>query len=704
MAGFLRRNTWLVPLALAAGIAAVGYTTLRALEKHELELLRSQVETTVASASEALGIWAAENESTASFWGNEPRVAALTQQLAEIGRRAEDPPAALLAAPALAELRAILDPVTTHQGYMGWGIQGPTGRMIAAETGLDHYLGFVPAQLTDFHRRALEGWSGHTQPMIFEGPKTPYATIIAGAPVRSADGQAVGGLGFTLNPSEEFARLLEVARMGKSGETYAFDANGVMVSPSRFEDRLREIGLLPEDPEISSALTIQVRDPGGDLTKGHAPEAPLAARGLTLAAASAIDEQLDGKITSNLDGYRDYRGIRVVGAWTWIPALHIGIASELDAAEAFAGLSAVRWRFGVLLALLTIATLGMLGYSRVLMRLRGKVEENRKLGRYRLQKKLGEGGMGSVYLAKHALLRRPTAIKVLDAEAAGDEGIARFEREVQVSSSLSHPNTIQIFDFGTTHDGTFYYAMEHVSGLTIAKLVASEGALPEERVLYILRQVAGSLAEAHSRQLAHRDIKPANLMLCERGGNFDFVKVLDFGLVRLLDQSDDLAITKTQNLTGTPLYMAPEAIENPKSLDARSDVYQLGAVAYYMLTGRPPFEGDTLVEVLSAHMTQAPTPLSEAATEKVSPELESIVMRCLEKDPQKRFADAGDLKAAFESCPKARGWTQVDARAWWANWVEEHPTELEDPDPTIDSGASGYSIDLVRRLTGTSRD
>jgi hypothetical protein len=698
MTRFLRRNAWLVPLTLAVAIAAVGATTLQAVEEHELELLRSQVETTVATAREALDIWTAENEGSARFWASDARVTALTAELADVARRAEDPGAALVAAPALAQLRSILDPVISHQGYMGWGIQSQSGMMLAAQSGLDHYLGFVPKELGEFQRKIFDGWSGHTQPMMFSGPKGPYATMIAGAAVRVAGGQAVGALGFTLDPAGQFARLFEVARVGGSGETYAFDADGTMVSPSRFEDQLQELGLLPEASELGSVLNLAVRDPGGDLTRGFVSETRPTARGLTLAAASAIA----GEAGSNLEGYRDYRGVRVVGAWTWLPELHIGITSEIDAAEAFAGLGAVRWRFGLLLGLLLVTTIGMFGYSRLVARLRSTVEENRELGRYRLQQKLGEGGMGSVYLAKHALLRRPTAIKVLDREATGEDGIERFEREVQVSSSLSHPNTIQIFDYGTTPDGTFYYAMEHVSGLTLAKLVESQGPMPEARVLYVLRQAAGSLAEAHSRQLAHRDIKPANIMLCERGGNFDFVKMLDFGLVRLLDQSDDLSITKSQNLTGTPLYMAPEAIENPKSLDARSDVYQLGAVAYFMLAGKPPFEGDTLVEVLGKHMRDAPAPFAGAAPGPVSEELEGIVMRCLAKNPEERFADAGELKAALADCARARAWTQADAREWWIHWVDEHPEALGDDDPTLDADASGYSIDLVRRLQGMS--
>ena len=191
--------------------------------------------------------------------------------------------------------------------------------------------------------------------------------------------------------------------------------------------------------------------------------------------------------------------------------------------------------------------------------------------------------MGKVYRARHALLRRPTAVKLLEAASASGEAVTRFEREVQAASSLTHPNTIAIFDYGRTPEGVFYYAMEFLDGITLGELVGEDGAQPESRVVFIMRQMVESLAEAHAAGMIHRDLKPSNVMLCERGGLRDFAKVLDFGLVRAED-SDDLTVTSVESLTGTPLYLSPEALESPETVSPRSDVYQLGAIAYYLLT------------------------------------------------------------------------------------------------------------------------
>jgi serine/threonine protein kinase len=309
--------------------------------------------------------------------------------------------------------------------------------------------------------------------------------------------------------------------------------------------------------------------------------------------------------------------------------------------------------------------------------------------------------MGTVYLARHALLCRPTAIKVLRGEQATAEAVARFEREVQVSSQLSHPNTIDIYDFGYTPDGTFYYAMEYLDGITLDRLIETEGPLPEARVLSIMRQACGSIAEAHDAGLIHRDLKPSNIMLCEIGGMYDYAKVLDFGLVREQEQAQDVALTDVTSLTGTPLYMPPEVVKHPDKVDVRADLYQLGAIAYYLLAGRPMFTGGSAYEVLAHHLNSIPRPPSEVLGRAVTPELEAIVLRCLEKDPAARPATGRDLLESLEICSCPDTWGQRDARIWWAEWRERHP-ESHDLDPAS-SLPSGYAIDL-RRLRSDTTD
>jgi hypothetical protein len=313
------------------------------------------------------------------------------------------------------------------------------------------------------------------------------------------------------------------------------------------------------------------------------------------------------------------------------------------------------------LAAVAISTLA----SRVIFGLRQQVREAWQLGQYTLLEKIGEGGMGAVYRASHAMLRRPTAIKLLPPEKAGPEHLQRFEREVQLTSRLNHPNTVAIFDYGRTSDGVFYYAMEYLDGVTLEDLVRADGPQPPERVVHVLRQVAGSLAEAHGVGLIHRDIKPANVILVpERAGAPDVAKVVDFGLVKDLDQAADLA--SAGQMEGTPLYLSPEAIASPGQVDARSDLYSLGCVGYYVLTGRRVFEGRNLVELCGHHLHSQPVPPGERLGQPVPRSLSTLLMTCLEKEPARRPSSARAFLAALDACADVPPWTEDRARTWWS--------------------------------------
>jgi serine/threonine-protein kinase len=289
-----------------------------------------------------------------------------------------------------------------------------------------------------------------------------------------------------------------------------------------------------------------------------------------------------------------------------------------------------------------ISIVGAFMISRVVYGLRAEVKSAMKLGQYTLEEEIGRGGMGSVYRAKHALLRRPTAIKLLAPDRTSSLDAKRFEREVQLTASLTHPNTIAIYDFGHTRDGVFYYAMELLSGVSLEKLVDDEGPQPPERVKAILLQIAGALAEAHEASLIHRDVKPANIFLTTRGGMKDFVKVLDFGLVKEVDQKAP-NLSTTDSIAGTPLYMAPESIVDPTGIDARVDIYAVGGVAYWLLTGTPPFEGTSLIEICSHHLHTPVEPPSKRLGKPVPEDLERIVLRCLSKSREDRPESARAL-------------------------------------------------------------
>jgi serine/threonine-protein kinase len=301
--------------------------------------------------------------------------------------------------------------------------------------------------------------------------------------------------------------------------------------------------------------------------------------------------------------------------------------------------------------------------SWVIYSLRAAVRQARQLGQYALGEKLGEGGMGEVYRARHGMMRRDSAVKLLPPGKSKESDLHRFEQEVQLTAQLTHPNTITIYDYGRTADNVFYYAMELVRGATLERIVALDGAQPQQRVVRVLTMVCGALAEAHEVGLIHRDIKPANIMLCSQGGEQDVVKVLDFGLVKVLDVNPDANQTGINNIVGTPQYMSPEAITDPSTVDARTDLYGLGAVAYYLLAGKNAFEGRSVVEICSKHLHERPAPLSKHGV-KVDSELEVIVLSCLEKDPAKRPANARELRHRLMACDTGT-WTNEEAETWW---------------------------------------
>jgi serine/threonine-protein kinase len=343
--------------------------------------------------------------------------------------------------------------------------------------------------------------------------------------------------------------------------------------------------------------------------------------------------------------------------WT----LHV-VSAEPSLSQAASGRSVPLLLGGVGISiLLSLLVLG----AGMVFRLRRQVEAAQQLGQYTLLEKIGEGGMGVVYKARHAMLRRPTAIKLLSPANDSQGRELRFEREVQLTSRLTHPNTIAVFDYGRTPDGVFYYAMEYLDGITLEDLVREDGPQPPNRVCHLLGQVCGALAEAHGVGLIHRDIKPGNLLLCSRGGIFDFVKVLDFGLVKDSRDQTDTNLSTVGQLVGTPYYLAPEAVKAPEKVDGKADIYALGAVAYFLLTGQRVFEGQTILEVLGQHLHSDPPVPSEALGSPLPQEVDDIVLRCLAKEPEDRPC-AKDLMTVLQACAENSPWTAQDAEAWWA--------------------------------------
>ncbi len=348
------------------------------------------------------------------------------------------------------------------------------------------------------------------------------------------------------------------------------------------------------------------------------------------------------------------------------PAVVIGLhESSIAAIETFriehiasAGLFS-----GNLLALAVGAGCAIYGTA-IMNRWRSRALEAEQLGQYRLGEKIGSGGMGDVYLAEHRLLKRLCAVKLIRSELSEDPVILkRFQREVQTTATLTHWNTVQVFDYGQMTDGTFFYVMEHLHGKNLKQAVTEFGPMPEDRVIFILRQICNALREAAARKLVHRDIKPSNVFLAHVGERFDVVKLLDFGLVRPLTSTADAELSVVNDIKGSPRYMCPEQAQGI-SPDTRGDLYSLGAVAYFLLTGRPPFDLENTLKLVIAHATQVPPTFSEIGAD-ISPELSAVVMRCLSKLPEDRFQSPDEMLDALEVLPLAENWNWRLAEAWW---------------------------------------
>ncbi|MHC4236111.1 MAG: serine/threonine-protein kinase [Planctomycetota bacterium] len=350
---------------------------------------------------------------------------------------------------------------------------------------------------------------------------------------------------------------------------------------------------------------------------------------------------------------------------------------------------------GMVLQYGLVVLMGYVG-ARVVYKMGSDVGRAREMGSYRLMDRIGRGGMGEVWKAKHRMLARAAAIKLVPPDVLGAGGLGRetilgrFEREAQATASMRSPHTIELYDFGIADNGTFYYVMELLSGLDLSSLVARFGPVPPERAIHILRQTCHSLAEAHEAGLIHRDVKPANIFVARYGRDVDFVKVLDFGLVK--SHTNDVAnsnhLTADGNVAGgTPAYIAPEqALGDP--VDGRTDLYALGCVAYWLVTGKQLFEGQTAMELISDHLRTAPVPPSQRVDLEVPADLESLIMRCLEKEPERRPRSADEFSDVLEACEAAGRWTQERARAWWADRMTEE-TEghdeipFDEPSPSV---------------------
>jgi hypothetical protein len=707
------KNIWLIPLLTAGVVALVGWWADGQLRRVVEQEVYNDLQTSLNANATALEIWMENQKRIAAALADEPRLKALvlellTREPTNVAARAEQ---ALLARQIITNERLVervqlLGFANAQLVNTNLYIVNPDPR------GRSRPGGRVPEELQPKYRELLETGKPllitpfkPPRPELFRRnnnrpgprppnsntnfpvpPNPPQAAMQVAAPIVDAAGHIQGILVLMINPDAEFTRILSVARSGESGETFAFDAEGVMLSESRFDDELRQFNLIENKPDSPTALNLRLQDPGGPIAEGYRPNtnSPL---------ILMVERAITGQTGSDVEPFRDYRGAEVVGASRWLSKYGFGIGTKQDSREAFQALRVVRIVFLILFLVLLLATLVILAfsYSHILWRRRLTEAElkARQLGQYRLSEKIGEGGMGTVYKARHALLRRETALKLLTPDKADAFAIQRFEQEVQLTCRLTHPNTIQVFDYGHTPDGIFYYAMEFLDGLNLAELVARYGPQSEARVVHILRQVCASLSEAHRLGLIHRDIKPANVFLCDRGGVADQVKVLDFGLVKHFGPDagqKNLAESASQDgIVGTPNFIAPETIQNPDHVDARSDLYSVGVLGYNLLTGQNIFEGASIAEVCRQHINDLPKPPGERIGKSFDAQLEAVIMRCLAKSPGDRPQSASELDELLSACPSASGWTERQRAAWWQSHRQSPaaPADARKADSTL---------------------
>lgn len=697
----LKKNLWAWPAIAVILLSVVGYSVHSAIETTMKETLKSQLQTLLNAETAMLEKWFQVQATSAESAANDEEFREATYRLLALEENAENTDDVSSTQDIHQQIEKALMPTMSAQRFTGYFVTDRSYKILDAsnvaligQTEIPQYAEFLP--------RVIDGETIVSTPFPSVAMmknkngeiRTGEPTMYVCSPLRDLDFQVIGTLALQLQPEDEFSDILQVGRIGESGETYAFSREGAMVSNSRFDSDLILLGILPDQEHSRSILNVQIRDPLGNMTEGFRPGIRRSEMKLTTMAASAID----GNSGVNVDGYNDYRGVPVTGAWTWLPKYEIGVTTEIDVAEAFYALTILKRTFFFLYSLLIASSIVIFVFTMIVARLQREARktaiEAQQLGQYKLERKLGAGAMGVVYRGHHAMLRRATAIKLLDADKVNPSSIERFEREVQITCKLHHPNTIQVYDFGRTPEGVFYYAMEYLDGINLENLVANDGPQPAGRVIHVLLQACGSLFEAHTKGLVHRDIKPANIMLNRRGGESDVVKVLDFGLVKAVDSKKQAGVTAENGLTGTPLYISPEAIQSPMSVDARSDLYGLGAVGYYLLTGKPVFDANSVIDICKKHVDETPIPPSERLGKPVSSELENALLACLEKSPTHRPQTAKDFAGSLRKCPEYNQWSSDQADPWWRKYEQDQSAETEvKQDPDLPPSSFDQTID-----------
>ncbi len=657
----LRRILALAAVASTIVLGAIGWWTHLEVEQSMRATRGAALASVLDSQAQSLRVWIDDQKLGIRRLARDRQLREQVGAIAAIARDAAATAASYCTSPPARRLLDQLDEALAGAGTVAVNVIVPSGLIVAADddafcglryradafaTGLAPVFGgetlFVPPH---FVATRLDGAP--------QSPALDRPLIWIRTPVRDEADDVIAVLGVGYFADEQFSTILAAARAGATDEVYAFGRDGLMLSRSRFEDELTRRATLPAGASATGRLALR------------SPLADKQARTRLVEAALAPRPGQDDQSGMLLDPYPGYLAAPVVGGWRRLYGDDLFIAIEMSADEAYAPLEALDTVFAVVFGVLILAVCVALFYWFTAVLIRAELEKDR-MGPYWLGERIGEGGVGAVYHARHDLLKRPSAVKLLKPSRATDEMTARFQREAKLASQLRHPNMIEIYDYGVGIDGTLFYAMELLEGDTVGELVLRGGPMPVARAVHLLRQVCAGLAEAHGKGLVHRDISVTNIMACLYGGEYDFAKILDFGLVKsVTGEEQSQTVTRSVRILGTVQYMAPERLHDPADVDVRADVYAVGAVAFFILSGRRMFESDDTLALTSRVLNEVPPRLSEIATQPIPPELDDLVAACLAKSRADRPETILAVKEVLDRIAERHRWTQADAKAAW---------------------------------------
>ncbi|QEF99376.1 Serine/threonine-protein kinase PknB [Stieleria maiorica] len=663
-----RFNAGWLWLAAILPTALAGWWTVTQVQTHVRQSAATELATVADAVRTSVNQFLVDQARLAQSWARQDQLRAAVVSLVQTSRQ-EDSAGALRDSPAAITIRQQLI-AQSQQPDIKYVVWDRTGRVIASwlPDGADVGGNVAPDGAADL-ARAMRGETVLFGPKILTAddngfrPEMQSPVMAEILPIHDDGGRVVATMlirGFGMY--EALDQIFREASGTAGLDVYAVNSAGVMVTNSpRAQTWLVDDGDgdgREDDGRVSCRL--RVSDP--DTSAASATKLNLHLRRsqpLTYAVAGVAS----GQSGSQLDPYRNYAGIEVVGTWRWLNQWNLGIVAERTARSAFATARTVQWGFIVLACMLTLTVL--IAASRIAKRTAIAQAAVHPLSRYELVAELGSGGMGVVYRAKHGQLGRDTALKVLRGDRDNLEDRLRFDREAKLAASLSNPHTVTIYDYGRGDEGEAYCVMEFLKGITLYDVVARSGFLPYGRALFILRQVCDSLGEAHKLGLVHRDIKPQNIMLSLDASVGDWAVVFDFGLAKPLQPDADSYQTAETIWAGTPMYMAPERYREPNNIDPRSDIYSVGCIAYFLLSGRPPFIECDPESLFALVLTEQPISISVHRDQDVPEEIVAVVKRCMAKSVDDRFATVDELAAELDRLIADYPWSVEEARSWW---------------------------------------